>query len=108
MESPAGPWHERLQRVQHMTGQAHRAALAGDWETAIQQMDAAAAEAERSLRDIVNLARTIGGLTDAQVGQIRGTSASAVTQRFGARSGLLRQAMASEWEAAQREWRGEQ
>lgn len=91
--------------MQHMTGEAHRAALAGDWEAAIRQMDTAAAEAERSLRDLVNLARTVGGLSDAQIGQIRGTSPSAVTQRFGARSRLLREAMTAEWEAAQREWR---
>lgn len=94
--------------MQHMTGEAHRAALAGEWEQAIHQMDAAFAEAERSLKDLVNLARTVGGLSDARIGQIRGTSASAVTQRFGARSGLLRQAMTAEWEAAQREWRAEE
>jgi hypothetical protein len=105
MASPAGSWQGRLQRVQHMTDEAHHAALAGDWETAIRQMDAAFSEAERSLKDLVNLARTVGGLSDAQVGTIRGTSASAVTQRFGARSRLLQQAMTAEWEAAQQEWR---
>jgi hypothetical protein len=88
-----------------MTGDAHRAALDGDWETAIRQIDAAAAAAEKSLREIVNLARTIGGLSDAQVGAIRSTSPSAVTQKFGARSGLLREAMQKQWEVAQTEWR---
>jgi hypothetical protein len=88
-----------------MTDEAHRAALAGEWEVAIQRMDAAYEEAEQALKNIVNLARTVGGLSDAQVGQIRGgKSASSVTQRFGARSGLLRQAMEAEWEAARREW----
>lgn len=103
MESPAVPWQGRLRHVQKTTDDAHQAALRGDWKTAIQQMDEAFAEAEKALREVVNLARTVGGLSDAQVGQIRKTSASAVTQRFGARSGLLREAMQAQWEAARRE-----
>ena len=94
--------------MQHMTHEAHRAALAGDWVKAIKLMDAAADQVEKSRKDVVNLARTIGGLSDAQVAEIRGVTASAVTQKFGARAGLLRDRMATEWEAARAEWSAEQ
>lgn len=90
--------------MQHMTSEAHKAALAGEWAAAIRQMDEAATLANAALSDVVNLARTVGGLSDKQVADIRGTSPSAVTQRFGARSGLLRDAMAATWEAARTEW----
>lgn len=91
-----------------MTREAHLAALANDWVRAIRLMDAAAEQVERARKDVVNLARTIGGLSDAQVAEVRGVTASAVTQKFGARAGLLRDRMAAEWEAAQVEWAAEE
>ncbi len=91
--------------MQQMEGEAFEAAIAEDWRTAILVSGQAADEADKAHRELVNLARTVGGLSDQAVADIRGTSPQAVTQRYGARSRLLRDAMTTGWQAAQAEWR---
>lgn len=89
--------------MQQMEDEAHRAALAGDWATAILVSGRAAEEADRVHRELTNLARTVGGLSDQAVADIRGTSPQAVTQRYGARARLLKEKMAEEWLTVQAE-----
>jgi hypothetical protein len=94
--------------VQQMNAEIKQACLAEDWDTAIQLAGDAADLAETVLRDVVNLARTVGRRSDARVAQVRGVSASAVTHRFGPRRDLLREAMTTAWEASRQEWDAEQ
>lgn len=91
--------------MQRMTDEVAEAALSGDWATAVTIYGKIADEVQDTFRDLVNLARTVGGMSDAEVARLRGVSASAVTQRFGARSRLLQERMAADWEAAIAEWR---
>jgi hypothetical protein len=84
--------------VQDMPPQVRKAVLAGDWKTAMDIAGAGAALWNAILADVVNLARTVGELSDPEVAQMRGTSASAVNQRFGPRAHLLRQKMQEELE----------
>jgi hydroxypyruvate isomerase len=82
---------ERLERVQHLVEEALKARSAGNWEAAIRAL----AEAERLVqelnRDVVNEGRVHGGLSDQQVAALRGTSRSAVQQRFKSKAALLRE-----------------
>lgn len=82
---------ERLERVQHLVEQALKARTEGDWESAIRSL----AEAERLIqelnKDVVNEGRVKGGLSDQQVATLRGTSRSAVQQRFKSKAALLRE-----------------
>ncbi len=82
---------ERLERVQHLMEQALKARTEGDWESAIRAL----AEVERLVqelnKDVVNEGRVRGGLSDQQVAALRGTSRSAVQQRFKSKAALLRE-----------------
>lgn len=81
---------ERLERVQHLVEQALKARAEGDWGSAISSL----AEAERLIQqlnnEVVNEGRVKGGLSDQQVATLRGTSRSAVQQRFKSKAALLR------------------
>lgn len=69
------------------------AITADNWSAAIQRVDELVEQVHAALTDVVNLGRTVGDLSDADVGRLRNTAASAVAQRFGTRAALLEAAM---------------
>jgi hypothetical protein len=83
--------------------QARDAAFAEDWETTIRAADQAEKAVKAAVRDLVNLARAVGQVSDVRVGQIRGTNGAAVTQRFGRRSDLLREATIAQFREFRRD-----
>lgn len=88
--SDAPGLQERLERVQELMDQAIKAREAGDWRSAILALNEAEKLVDDVLKETVNEARVRGRLTDSQIAEIRGTSRSAVQQRFGSRAALLR------------------
>lgn len=92
--------------MQQLPPEVRDAVLAQDWQKAITLAEEGAAAWAVIVADVVNLARTVGEKSDADVARMRGTSASAVNQRFGPRATLLRQMMREEWERAAQENRG--
>lgn len=94
--------------MQDMPPQVRRAVLARDWKTAMDIAAEGASLWNAILTDVANLARTVGELSDPEVAQMRGTSASAVNQRFGPRAQLLRKKMYEEYEQVAQQESGEQ
>lgn len=87
----------RWKRIERLQADARQAALAEDWQQALTLYKELLTETRATVKDAVNFARTVGDLSDAKVGAILGTSASAVNQQFGTRASLLQQVMSAKY-----------